>query len=542
MVTSGLAASAAPAVAYEFQVHARTIGQFHQLRSFRLVSGDPGLGRQRLTEILSLDIWDIGERRGRAARPARGGPRLSFSSYLRIDHDLGSWTRGDIYFRDRDQRFAAHRLIPELDDAHANLELLYAYLAAESLLDGRLDLYLGRQLNIETLDWWSMDGLTARVNTPWHLAVEAFAGLRVRDASLLGSSVQEPDGTASSECSEYVEDETPPGSSGWRRLDRRDDANPFADDFGLCPQRTELMPTFGAAVALTGLRWLSARIGYRRSQSPTPALIGARDRLDTGLPDLGYFPDELGQAPSWGVNEERLAASARGNLPLASGRAQLSPYAGVRYSLLHGLVDEGHLGLAARYLGHRLEPELYYSAPTFDGDSVFNVFSSEPYVDVRLTYGIAPPAASWQAYVRGWGRRYVTPDGGLQPPDADVETSELAGGAQLGARVAPSAAGDLQLDLFHEGGYGGRRTGLAAATGWRPVAPLWLRARLSAIDFTEDIRPELDGTSFGVSAVASYQLGRHAVFHLRAEENSNRFDRSQFRLLGVIDLSYQVGS
>ena len=93
-----LAASATPAHAYEFWLRAHTIGQAYQLRDYRLIGPDLFLGRRRYTQTLALRIWDLGDlaaARRRARLPERG-LRISWQSYLRIDHDFGQYSAGRI--------------------------------------------------------------------------------------------------------------------------------------------------------------------------------------------------------------------------------------------------------------------------------------------------------------------------------------------------------------------------------------------------------------------------------------------------------------
>lgn len=524
---------AGDARAYDFEVRAQTIGQGYSLRSFRLLSNDLLLGRRRFTQILMLNLWNLGEPRGYRKlydTTPRNGPRYYFTSYLRIEHDFGAWTGGSIINNGR--RFDALDLVPELSSSSLALDLLYGYFAAEGLWGGKLDLYLGRQLNVDTLDFWSMDGLTARVTTGAHVAVEAFAGLRVRDSSPLGSATNEPDGTPGALCTEYVEGATA-GSGGWRPIDRNvpGTGNPFTNDFDFCPQRQQLMPTFGGAIETTNLRALWARLSYRRSQSPTPGVIG--DPFRHQYRDVGLYPNELGQAPDWGVNEERLALSVRGKLDLGRGR-QLVPYGAARYSLLHGLIDEAHAGARASYGIHGLEAEVFYSFPTFDGDSIFNVFSTEPYVDYRLTYDIKPANRDLRLYTRGWVRKYHTEDASL---GTGVEPNVYAGGVQLGARYISPARLLARLDLFHDDGYGGRRTGGFGEVQWNVIDKFGVATRLSIIDMDSDSRP-LAGTTVGMQAGTSYLVQDGVRLHLLGEANLNRFNRNDYRLIAVMDLAF----
>lgn len=527
-------AIATPAAAYEFEVLARTVGQGYQLRSFRLLGSDVLFNRRRFTQTLSLRLWDLGGRRGPKKfwdTTLRRGPKIEFNSYMRIDHDFGAWTSGTLVHDNR--VFDAIDLIPELEANALNLDLLYGYLSAEGLMGGAVDVYVGRQLDVNTLDWFSMDGVTVKVRTPWRFAVAGFGGLRVRDDTPLGSSTQEPDGTGGGQCAEYVEGATP-GTGAWRPIDRdvTNERNPFSNDFDFCPQREQLMPTFGAAIETHDLPvW--GRVAYRRSQSKTPGLIGPVDRFQ--FEDKGLYPDELGQAPKWGVNEERLAATVRTTRRFDRGRGRVTPHAAVRYSLLHGLVDEWHTGVRIRYRSHGLEPEVFYSFPTFDGDSIFNVFSSEPYTDLRLTYDLAPPKASWRAYARGWMRRYQTEDA---DDTEGVDASSTAAGVHLGARYLRRASLLARLDLFHEDGYGGRRTGAYASSRWRVKDNLGITGRVSVIHFDDALLTNFNGVTYGVQSGVTYLVNEGVAVHLLAEENRNRFNRSQLRIIGVVDLAF----
>ncbi len=526
----GLIALLAPtrSHAYEFEVRARTIGQGYQLRSFRILTDNLLLRRSRFTQTLSLNIWDImGAQKGMRLYDPRppSGPKVYFTTYMRVDHDFGDWTAGDIAVGARN--VDAVELIPELEVSSLGLDVLFAYAAIEGLADGLVDVRIGRQLFVESLDWFSMDGVTAAVNTPYHFTVVGLGGLRVRDSSPLGSAVQEPDGTASSECREYIE------GVGWRQLDRPPgvgDDNPFETDFDLCPQRDEIMPTFGAAIETSGLP-VFGRISYRRTVSKTVGLIDDPDRQDP--PDVGYYPNENSEAPGWGVNEERIAATARAPLSLADGQGQVTPYVGARYSLLHGVIDEANAGARLRWGQHSIEPELSYFFPTFDGDSIFNVFSIEPYTDLRLTYDLRP-MDRWRTYARGWVRRFSSEDAANNGFDA----TELSVGGQVGATYSRDRDSQGRVDGFYEDGYGGKRTGGIGAVGWRLLPKLQVASRVSVIYFDEDSLDDFDGTTFGAQAGATYVLHPGVALSVLAEENSNRFHQSQFRLIGVLDLAF----
>lgn len=535
-VVAAVAASLAggsSASAYEFELRARTIGQIASLLGVRFTTGDLALGRRRFTQTLALDVWDLGRGRrpfGRWSPDLRTGPRLSFTTYLRLDHDFGEYTSGVVRLPTRD--LDAVDQVPELEQGALQLDVLYAYFAAEDLAGGALDVYAGRQLIVEPLELLAFDGVRARGDLG-RLPIEltGFAGLRVREASPLGGAWVEPDGTSGGECQEYVEGVTP-GSGAWRPIDLRLTRNtPFRSDLDRCPQREQWMPVYGVALASAGGP-LHLRIAYRRALSPTPYLIGPVDRFD--VPDRGYYPDEVGQAPAWGTNEEVVTASARAAFEL--GPLAVAPHGAARYSLLHGLLDEVHAGVRLVAGRHAIEPEVYYVVPTFDGDSIFNVFSSQPYVDGRVTYSVRP-ADRRSAYLRGWLRRFASEDAGEATPVA--RAARHAGGAQLGGSWRAGRATRARAELFVDGGYGGRRRGGHASGELALRADLSLSARASLIHYDEDSRPDLRATSVGLAAGATYRVDRGIAVSLLCDELISRRDGSRFSALAVLDLAFQ---
>src|SRR5262249_5529072 len=128
---------------------------------------------------------------------------------------------------------------------------------------------------------------------------------------------------------------------------------------------------------------------------------GPVDRLD--FPDLGLYPNDFGQAPASGVDEERIWARVHGRL--RAGNWQVAPYADARYSILNAVLDRADAGVRLQTRQHVIEPAVGYFYPTFDGDSIFNAFSIEPTTDARLSYSYAPTGAT-RGYATAWIRRY----------------------------------------------------------------------------------------------------------------------------------------
>lgn len=532
LATLALCAIATPAHAYEYELMSRTSGQVYELPTLRLVGADLWLARRRFTQTLTLSVWDIGDLRRQRLKARPGmpdhGPVVWFTGHLRLDHDFGPWTSGTVTVDDR--MLDAIDAIPDLAASSIALDLLYGYLAVDGLA-GRVDLRIGRQLEVDSLDWWNVDGVTARVHTPWPVLFEATAGLRVRDRSPLGASDFELDGTASADCHEYVEGPTA-GSGSWQIIDRsRVPGNSrLGSDIAYCPEREALLPTGAVAVETEDLRGVFARVAYRRTQSRTPGLIGPVDRLD--FPDVGVYPDEVGQAPAWGVDEEHASAVVR--VTRRARGVEIEPWAQARYSLLHGVADEAQAGVRVRRGPHALEPEIARSVPTFDGDSIWNVFVVGNTWDARLTYDLAPRQAGYRGFATAWVRRYDAPTdiGGYY---------SFAGGLRAGAEADVLPRVRARLDLVGDDGYGGRRVGATAAARWQRSRTLAVSGRLGGLSVKtadSDLRGA-DGFS-GVGQLAtSWKIDEGIVVHATTEVAHSPRAVLDVRAVAVVDLAFE---
>lgn len=523
VVAVALAISTQRAHAYEFWVRTRTIGQAYQLRSYKLVGPDLFLGRRRYTQTLALRIWDVGDfaaERRRQRLPDRG-IRISWQSYLRVDHDFGTYSSGQIRISELMRRDAID-VIPELAESVAGLDLLYGYFEVEGLADDRVTLRVGRILADEGWGAAAVDGIAARAELPVPLAVSASAGLRVRASSVMGLSAYELDGTSGAGCREYVEGAAP-GTGTWKLIDRgRAIRNRrLSSDYEYCPQREVLQPSIGASVATARVRGVGAELGYRRTWSRTVGRIGEIDRLE--FADVGLYPNEFGQAPAMGVNEERVHARVHGRLR-ARG-LDVRPYANARYSLLHRTFDRADAGVEIERGAHVIEPSVEYFFPTFDGDSIFNVFSIEPTSDARLGYRYD---GAVRAYANAWVRRYAHVGG----------TSSLTGGIDASIEHAFTRRWHARLDALYDDGYGGRRAGGGAEGAWRPRDTVWLRGRAIVLAIApDDGRPRYVSTSGVVST--TWRLADAVALHAIGETNYDERHELQLRAIGVLDLAFE---
>jgi hypothetical protein len=526
-----LAFGAAPAHAYEFWLRAQTIGQAYQLRDYRLIGPDLFLGRRRYTQTLALRIWDIGDfaaARRQAHLPERG-LRVTWQSDLRIDHDFGDYTSGRITLQlSVPVRRDALDVIPELSESVASFELLYGYLELAGLIDDRLTLQIGRVLADDGWGTTGIDGGAARFEVPsLPLAVSASAGLRVRASSPLGLAAYELDGTSGAACQEYVEGPTP-GSGTWKLIDRNRAItnHRLASDFEYCPQRDVLQPTVGFSVATSQIRGFGAELGYRRTWSRSVGLIGPVDRLN--YPDLGLYPNDFGQAPGSGVDEERIWARAHGQFR-ARG-ITVAPYADLRYSLLHAAIDRAGAGARLMRGDHTLEPSIEYFYPTFDGDSIFNAFAIEPSTDLRLGYQLAGPVT---LRASGWLRTY----------HHDTGTSSASGGVDAGIDHPFGPTWRARLDALWDDGYGGRRAGASASAGWHPAPAFWLRGRAILLGVARDDpgqgasahpRYVTSSTVFGTT----WRLADGVAFHALFEADDDAIHALQTRAIGMFDFAF----
>jgi hypothetical protein len=507
------------AYAYEFEIDATSIGQGYQLVWFRPNSGDVILNRRRFTQSLRLHVWDILTPRRDPGYPDRAPKKAPFDMYftssLRFDNDFGGYTQGEITAGTETD--PATRLVPELQNNDKALDVLYAYLGGRDV-GGFVDWQLGRQMRVDTLDWYSFDGLAVRARTPVYLAVDVHAGTLVRSdiAGLLASPTHDPDGTSSRFCSVFDES-TGMWSSPYAEL-----AQPPQE----CKQKKQVIPVVGVGLETEDLNVVKARLAYRRALSRTPT---------------GYLPrDAEGNPPAWGINEEKLSLDARLNF-LEGG---IVPFGAARWNFLVGQIDEAEAGVRLAAGDHGLTPEYTYSYPSWDGDSIFWVFSQFGYHDVRATYDWWPEHGGLRLYGRAFGRRFqntVTSAKDENSLGAGEAISERATsvGAGSGVKLAVGPSGLVRVDAMFEDGFGGKRFGGDASTRLRLSPWLETEGRLTAYRFDEDLISGLKGTTYGAQAGGRWIMAEGIALHLIVEENVNKFYSSQLRVFAILDLAFR---
>lgn len=409
----------------------------------------------------------------------RDGDRnsISFELGIRFDSDFGEFL------------LERPRGADDIGELRQNqIDVLYAYLMARDV-GGHLDLQIGRQLHNDLVDFYSFDGADALLRVGRVATVQAFAGTEVRGQMPLSATLYEIDGTS---------------------VGSRDSATH--------PEQSEaLRPMVGGAIALDRALPFDARIAYRRVFSQTEA------------PAPGY--------PTSGVNHESLSMTAGTHF-----RDKLFVTGGVRYNLLVAAWDDQQIAVRSRLGGrHQLSVDYSYLAPTFDGDSIWNVFGAGPYADLRAGYDVELSPV-WNAHVRGFRRAFVDAPGTSSTPYRCLVGS---GGTPCARAYGGNAGADgrsqvarLRLDVYAEGGTGGWKLGgdLSGQVAVRPHV-LDIEGRWTTYAWRTEAVPQVrDVLMVGIGLGARYHMSRNMRLHFLGEDNTGTYYRAQIRGLAILEV------
>ena len=477
----------APAVARaaDFQVDSETVGQGYQ------IAGGNGalVSRRRIDQYLGLHVWNLG------AKDEFGNTILRnqwyFTSSLRLDFELGDYTPAGNVIAGRDV---------SAEFANNKMQMLFAYIGAKDLW-GVLDLKLGRQIDFNLHEFLSWDGLSLEVKLPIHVAAEVYGGLLVNGFLPIDSAIMRPDGTA-------------PGV--------------------LTPQDSDPKPLVGFNVRAFGMGDLDARFSYRRVFS-----IGQAVACDFTSTDIRVI-DNCSKVKD-GTTEHLLGW--QGRYRILDG--MIVPWAGFRYNLLIGRLDTIEAGTRVTINEHHaLQAEYLYSYPTFDGDSIWNLFARNQFDDVRLSYDVR--YGSFRGWAKGLVRFFhdmpeLTDRAGSATAPVTPDNA-LDYGGNLGGRY-DLKRGWVRLDGYADLGYGGRKVGVDVASRFKVYQDMVsLEGRLTLMNFANDGRPVDSGTSFGFVVGGRLALYKGMLLHVLFEDNINQFYSSQIRFYAVLDISALVGS
>ena len=448
LLLSGTASASA------FQLEMRTEAQVYQMRAWRDSSPDEPvlLPRRRIVQYLGLNGYELVT-----------GQDVGFESSLRVFADFGL-PQGEAL---------------KLDGLRSeDADLLYAFVRYGT---HGFDFRLGRQTYTDISDILAFDGLRVRYMSPLGLGAEAYAGLWVKGAGFLSSSVYQPDGTRESDA---------------RRLAQGD---PDAD-----PTLTAPEPLYGARLLLENYKGFSASVGYRK------ALVEGKTDLERATVEARYGRGR-------GLNAIAGADLDLLQFKLAQARAQVR-WDGEQYAVS---------GEAMRL------------QPVYSADSIWYWFATAPRDEARLRVDFYP-RGPLRYYVQGVGSLYHTEiNSGLQLAKADLVTGSAPTYTVGGSAGASLRRGSLRsaLDLTYRYGYGGSQlwADLTAGYGFRD-GRFTLDGRLSLAHIADGFNPLLAGNFFGAQLWASQAVTQAARVSLVFEQNVNPYTHYDSKVFFLFDL------
>lgn len=307
--------------------------------------------------------------------------------------------------------------IPAVDGRN-DFDLLMLYADWRGAVPERLDLRVGRQLLLDDLDWYGLDGLkltfhAVKSSSVRQFDLEAYAGVPVRFGILFSS---EP----------FIED-------GYEISD--------GPGFG-----------FGGAVSARLLGTLALSAAYRQELT----IRGSDIDIFRPPPTTAIEASEIEAIRRASAGRVGLAQSSiGGSVGYTIRPIAIDVYAHAIWNLVFGKPDLLRGGIAfnpARTL--HLQAEVLESWPRFAGDSIFNVFNSFPYVrargeaSVEILPGLLAEAGYFLLDARGG------PKGPLSRTDpggegAEFQGSDLSHGPSAGLSFRRAAYG---LGVFFEAG------------------------------------------------------------------------------------------
>lgn len=477
--------------AIEPEVTSDTAAQFYEVTS---PDGQRVLSRRRFMTTLGVAGMDLLESdKIKESDPL--APTLVFRARLRFDSDYGS-------SGEEANRLSSETLVPGFQ--RAPVDLMYAYVEGRRFLKGFAGFKLGRQYVTDVLGWWSFDGGTFRVTTPYYLAVEAYGGLEQRGGMPFGSPRFERDGILRGSRTSYEQ-------SLWTSY-----------------QPARIAPAIGAAIESTGSSYAHSRLTYRRV-------------YNTGESNVSMFDNGLrapAQYDGTRVSSERLGYSLDGSL---------ADVGGVKGGLVYDLYVKklSQLFLSTDVYATRkltLSADLDHFRPTFDGDSIWSFFVSGPSNDLggRFAYDATDHlAVSGGGHVRMFENQ-TAPEPNLTSPtspnglaSSNVYPDDavyLNGGANLAARYR-YGRGNVSFRGAADGGGTGGRGGADVYADHTFASRYFVSTRVGAWAWRDSLRPDRSATSFGYVLGAGYIFSPRSQTLVELEHDMNRVVGNRFRLM-----------
>jgi hypothetical protein len=496
LATLGAALSlSSPARALDAEVTSDTSAQFYDVRS---PSGATVLARRRLITTLGVATYNLLEPYDAVPR----GPELTFRARMRYDADYGAFA-DEVDVTNRNAR-----LVPGF--SRGPVDLMYGYVEGRRFLKGWLGFKLGRQYQTDSLGWWSFDGGLVRITTPYYFQVEGYGGLEVRGGMPLSTPRFEREGI-------------------WR-------GDRTGYDPALWPsfQPNDVAPAYGFAVESSGPTFLHGRFSYRKV-------------YNTGSSNLSQFQSGLFTPASYEgsrVSQERIGYAIDANLFDVVGAK-----GGITYDLYLAQVPSMYASFDG-YVSQRLTLSLDYDyyRPTFDADSIFNVFDRWPMNDIGAR-------ASWDATdklsVAGGAHTRILsvatePSGArdASPSTANANEPAFYPTSSNQFDVGGNLAGTYK---WGEGKIGLRGNGLFSKGGDRVGADMFaervletryiLSGRASLWHWNDKLREDRDATGFGYVAGLGYKFAERSNATFEFDHNINRLVGHRFRVMLWLSLA-----
>jgi hypothetical protein len=279
--------------------------------------------------------------------------------------------------------------IPAVDGRNV-FNILYMYADWRNVIAHRLDLRFGRQLVMDDLAWYRLDGLKATIHVARGATaavdLETYAGMPVRYDVLFSSPALIPD--------------------GYEALDGP----------GLA---------FGGAVFARFFGDLSVSAAFRQELTFRGSNIDVFRAAPTDATLAGNNDVRSASAGTYALEQSGIG----GSIGYTIRPAHLDLYAHAQWNLIFGQPDILRAGIAynpARWL--HLEVEGYEVRPVFAADSIFNIFNIFPYDRGRAELTVEPiPGLRFEAgyfllKVRGGAK------GPLVPQDQRAGDTSPSGG------------------------------------------------------------------------------------------------------------------
>lgn len=444
-------------------------------RGYAVPGADGSLiSRRRIVEDLHLGAWNIVEG---SDDPYYEGPRLAVELSLTVDTDFAVG-------RSESDAGNPSSYVPGLTPL--SMDLMFFHLDATGLLDGALDLRVGRQVRLCTLGFFAFDGVETVLHLPVAARFSTWVGFEVRGGHALGYDALELDGTDNG------------GRHGMEA-----DRYPGRED-------PDSRLAVGTELGFTPRRWLDAGVALRVVGLTGPV---AEQRYGARLA-LGRAPlrarGRVVVDPMFIRRDDTNAAAREGTL-VSEAEAALEVQPAERFAV------------SAEYRLFR---------PIFEADSIFNVFDLAAQNDAGLRFDLA---ATPRFRLAGWGfARLADGSAGLSGREEDAALAGLGGGAGAAWR---GSTRDLSARLHGVREWGETRVG-AELGGSQGLARdrLRLGLRLSAWHLGDDYSERLAGDVLGYAASVRVRVadGAHVLGEFENYYGGGQAPR--FAALGLLRL------